>query len=103
MDYTSFCLFLAEEPFLLINAYNIHDVSEWRDLNTKFVLQVFRDLSLFDKNEEINSIKYLQDMYKACHVIMSRTKMFDADVDGLIENSGSPDQTYDTWIMTGPR
>lgn len=32
-----------EEPFDLINAYNIHDVSEWRDLNVKFVLQVFRD------------------------------------------------------------
>lgn len=32
-----------EEPFSLINAYNIHDVAEWRDLNVKFVLQVFRD------------------------------------------------------------
>lgn len=33
----------AEEPFVLINAYPIHDVSEWRDLNVKFVLQVYRD------------------------------------------------------------
>lgn len=32
-----------EEPFLLINAYNVHDVGEWKDLNVKFVLQVFRD------------------------------------------------------------
>ncbi|KAI5636136.1 beta-glucosidase 2, glycosyl-hydrolase family [Phthorimaea operculella] len=33
-----------DEPFSRINAYNIHDVSEWRDLNLKFVLQVARDL-----------------------------------------------------------
>lgn len=32
-----------EEPFSLINAYPIHDVSEWRDLNVKFILQVYRD------------------------------------------------------------
>lgn len=38
-----FTLFVDEEPFTLINAYPIHDVSEWRDLNVKFVLQVYRD------------------------------------------------------------
>ncbi|XP_014087566.1 non-lysosomal glucosylceramidase isoform X1 [Bactrocera oleae] len=32
-----------EEPFTLINCYNIHDVNHWKDLNTKFVLQVYRD------------------------------------------------------------
>ncbi|XP_030376910.1 non-lysosomal glucosylceramidase isoform X1 [Scaptodrosophila lebanonensis] len=32
-----------EEPFTLINCYNIHDVNDWKDLNTKFVLQVYRD------------------------------------------------------------
>lgn len=32
-----------EEPFTLINTYNIHDVNHWKDLNTKFVLQVYRD------------------------------------------------------------
>lgn len=31
------------EPFTLINCYNIHDVNDWKDLNTKFVLQVYRD------------------------------------------------------------
>ncbi|KAL0880998.1 hypothetical protein ABMA27_002147 [Loxostege sticticalis] len=33
-------------PFSNINAYNIHDVSEWRDLNLKFILQVMRDYRL---------------------------------------------------------
>ena len=27
---------------------------------------------------------------------------WDSDKDGLIENGGTPDQTYDTWVMTGP-
>ncbi|MEE6517532.1 hypothetical protein FKM82_027811, partial [Ascaphus truei] len=27
---------------------------------------------------------------------------FDYDGDGLIENSGFADQTYDGWVMTGP-
>lgn len=36
---------VGEDPFTLINAYPIHDVSNWRDLNPKFVLQTFRDAS----------------------------------------------------------
>lgn len=27
---------------------------------------------------------------------------FDTDGDGLIENSGFPDQTYDIWTVQGP-
>lgn len=29
-----------DEPFVRINAYQIHDISFWKDLNLKFVLQV---------------------------------------------------------------
>lgn len=28
---------------------------------------------------------------------------FDKDHDGLIENGGYADQTYDGWVTTGPR
>lgn len=38
-----------EEPFSMVNSYPIHDVSEWRDLNTKFILQVYRDYSELNK------------------------------------------------------
>ena len=27
---------------------------------------------------------------------------FDRDGDGLVENDGFPDQTYDTWSVSGP-
>lgn len=44
-----------EEPFDLINAYNIHDVGEWKDLNVKFVLQVFRDYSTLKDLQQTQS------------------------------------------------
>ena len=33
--------------------------------------------------------------------VMRSTQAFDADGDGMIENSGFPDQTYDIWTATG--
>ena len=34
---------------------------------------------------------------------MNKTMIYDTDGDGLIENSGFADQTYDAWPVTGPR
>ena len=31
----------CDEPWVRVNSYNIHDVSQWRDLNLKLVLQVW--------------------------------------------------------------
>ncbi|XP_013187208.1 non-lysosomal glucosylceramidase [Amyelois transitella] len=179
-------------PFSNINAYNIHDVSEWRDLNLKFILQVLRDyrllrghtapfgnkryrsiayiddvrdgteddlysrstgqadsetvasetatvvqdnspvvvgrsyavgdiLDLLYRNTERepegggehsqphgpvatvwDSERYLSDMYDACVTLLRRAMLWDKDGDGLIENGGFPDQTYDAWVMRGP-
>lgn len=91
-----------EDPFMLINAYPAHDVSHWKDLNSKFVLQVLRDYKLTKDFEDGSFGKqYLEDMYEACHAVMQKSMHFDTDHDCLIENSGTPDQTYDAWIMTG--
>ena len=35
-----------DEPWLSVNAYFVHDTADWRDLNPKFVLQVYRDYHL---------------------------------------------------------
>ncbi|KAF2368613.1 Glycosyl-hydrolase family 116 catalytic region [Trinorchestia longiramus] len=86
-----------DEPFLKINAYIAHDVNDWKDLNLKFVLQVYRDYKLFG-----NDMKYLSDMWATCEVVMATSAKFDTDGDGLIENGGYADQTFDTWIMHGP-
>ncbi|CAL4124443.1 unnamed protein product, partial [Meganyctiphanes norvegica] len=85
-----------DEPFVRINAYQIHDISYWKDLNLKFVLQVYRDHSFFqDKN-------YIIHMWPICRAVMDRSFAYDKDGDGLIENDGQADQTYDSWIMHGP-
>lgn len=149
-----------EEPFTWINSYPIHDVAEWRDLNVKFVLQVYRDyevLSTLSKSAQTNpskftsiefidkdsifdlriqdnrtktngttdekdpkkpaslyingsngkfclmdGISYLKAMYPSCQALIEKTLEWDKDDDGLIENSRSPDQTFDTWVMDGP-
>lgn len=185
-------------PFLNINAYNIHDVSEWKDLNLKFILQVIRDykalrrhaapfggerypsMAFIDdirdgteddlysrstgqeedssredtastpgpRSAEHSSLgrdpspshpagdilallyrsdapdegvsrprarelappaaawdasRYLADMYPSTAALLRRAlHHWDRDGDGLIENGGFPDQTYDAWVMTGP-
>jgi non-lysosomal glucosylceramidase len=33
--------------------------------------------------------------------VMQYTMQFDTDHDGMIKNSGYPDQTYDIWTATG--
>ncbi|XP_053310893.1 non-lysosomal glucosylceramidase [Spea bombifrons] len=85
-----------DEPWQKLNAYLIHDTADWKDLNLKFVLQVYRDYHM------TRSSSYLRDMWAVCQAVMDATLRFDTDCDGLIENSGFADQTYDGWVMTGP-
>lgn len=66
-------------------------------------MQVLRDYCITEKVEGVNRKQYLEDMYEACHTVIAKSMIFDTDNDGLIENSGCPDQTYDTWVMTGAR
>uniref|UniRef100_A0A1B0CJL7 Glycosyl-hydrolase family 116 N-terminal domain-containing protein n=1 Tax=Lutzomyia longipalpis TaxID=7200 RepID=A0A1B0CJL7_LUTLO len=44
-----------EEPYILPNSYPIHDVAEWKDLNTKFVLQVYRDYYVLSQLAQANA------------------------------------------------
>ncbi|XP_071455588.1 non-lysosomal glucosylceramidase [Hetaerina americana] len=89
------------EPFLSPNAYPIHDVSEWRDLCSKFVLQVYRDYAVGEKDAQ--DLDHLKELWPVTKLVMERAlSHFDLDGDGLIENGGFPDQTYDSWTMEGP-
>ncbi|KAF7706599.1 non-lysosomal glucosylceramidase [Silurus meridionalis] len=85
-----------DEPWQRVNAYQIHDTADWKDLNLKFVLQVYRDYYL------TQDLQYLKDLWPICQVVMETEMKFDKDGDGLIENSGYADQTYDGWTVTGP-
>lgn len=55
--------FVDEDPWERINAYHIHDTSKWKDLNLKFVLQVYRDYIV------TSDVYYLQDMWPVAKVL----------------------------------
>lgn len=85
-----------EDPWVKTNGYFLHDVNDWKDLNPKFVLQVYRDWVL-TKNDD-----FARETWPAVSAAMQRVQRFDRDGDGLIENDGFPDQTYDVWSVKGP-
>ncbi|CAK9147309.1 unnamed protein product [Ilex paraguariensis] len=83
------------DPWFEINYYNLHNTDRWKDLNPKFVLQVYRDVvATGDK-------KFAQAVWPSVYVAMAYMEQFDKDGDGMIENEGFPDQTYDTWSVSG--
>ncbi|KAF5736655.1 non-lysosomal glucosylceramidase isoform X1 [Tripterygium wilfordii] len=85
----------THDPWNEMNAYNIHDTSRWKDLNPKFVLQVYRDFAA------TGDMSFGVDVWPAVRAAMEYMEQFDRDNDGLIENDGFPDQTYDTWTVHG--
>ncbi|BAT94661.1 uncharacterized protein HKW66_Vig0190020 [Vigna angularis] len=85
----------THDPWYEMNAYNIHDTSKWKDLNPKFVLQVYRDFAA------TGDLQFGIDVWPAVRAAMEYMDQFDRDGDGLIENDGFPDQTYDTWTVHG--
>ena len=87
-----------EEAWVKVNSYNIHDVSEWKDLNLKMVIQVWRDIQWVSADE---GKQLLNKAVGVCDQLMKKALDWDLDRDGLIENSGFPDQTFDSWVMTG--
>ncbi|KAI9121826.1 hypothetical protein K1719_007216 [Acacia pycnantha] len=83
------------DPWFEVNGYNLHNTDRWKDLNPKFVLQVYRDVvATGDK-------KFAQAVWPSVYVAMAYMDQFDKDGDGMIENEGFPDQTYDTWSVSG--
>lgn len=85
----------THDPWVEVNAYNIHDTSKWKDLNPKFVVQVYRDVVA------TGDLGFARAVWPAVYAAMAYMDQFDRDRDGLIENDGFPDQTYDTWPVHG--
>ncbi len=83
------------DPWLMPNAYVWRDVGLWRDLNSKFVLQVWRD------EVYTGDPRLLEDTWPAVVTALDYLHAFDLDHDGLPDHTGTPDQTYDDWVMQG--
>lgn len=84
-----------DQPFCRSNAYTLQDTAIWKDLNPKLVLQLVRDARLLGDRGMVTAA------WPACRAAIAYLERFDRDGDGIPENAGVPDQTYDTWPMQG--
>jgi non-lysosomal glucosylceramidase len=84
------------DPFFAVNEPGWQDTNDWKDLNSKFVLMVYRDYVLSDKKNKA----FLQDLFPAVKEAMTYLRQFDHGA-GIPENGGYPDQTYDSWVVRG--
>ncbi|HEY9649315.1 MAG TPA: GH116 family glycosyl hydrolase, partial [Coleofasciculaceae cyanobacterium] len=86
-----------EHPWEKTNYTSYQDCNQWKDLPCDFVLQVYRDFVLTGAND----IEFLGECWSAIVQTLAYLKTFDHDGDGIPENSGAPDQTFDDWQLKG--
>ncbi|MDX2215762.1 MAG: GH116 family glycosyl hydrolase [Oculatellaceae cyanobacterium bins.114] len=79
------------------NYTSYQDCNLWKDLGSDFVLQVYRDFVLTGSTDTA----FLQECWTAIAATLHYLKTFDLDGDGIPENSGAPDQTFDDWRLQG--
>ena len=82
-----------EHPWEKTNYTSYQDCNLWKDLPCDFVLQVYRDFVLTGGTDW----ELLWDCWPAISCTLTYLKTFDLDEDGIPENSGAPDQTFDDW------
>ncbi len=86
-----------EHPWQKTNYTSYQDCNLWKDLPSDFVLQVYRDFVLTGANDT----DFLWECWDAIVETLAYLKTFDLDNDGIPENSGAPDQTFDDWQLKG--
>jgi non-lysosomal glucosylceramidase len=86
-----------EHPWEKTNYTSYQDCNQWKDLSCDFVLQVYRDFVLTGANDT----EFLWECWSAIVKTLAYLKAFDQDGDGIPENSGAPDQTFDDWQLKG--
>jgi non-lysosomal glucosylceramidase len=86
----------GEDPFFGVNQFNWQDTNGWKDLNSKFVLMVYRDYVLTGRND----LAFLRYSWPAVKDAIAYLQQYDHG-SGIPENGGYPDQTYDEWVVHG--
>lgn len=86
-----------EHPWQKTNYTSYQDCNLWKDLGSDFVLQVYRDYLLTGSDDT----DFLWECWPAITETLDYLKTFDLDNDGIPENSGAPDQTFDDWKLQG--
>ncbi|MEI8251615.1 MAG: GH116 family glycosyl hydrolase [Synechococcus sp. ELA057] len=87
-----------ERPWDASNYTAYQDCNLWKDLASDFVLQVWRTFRLAPTGEDLT---FLADCWPAAVQALHYLKTFDANDDGLPDNGGAPDQTFDDWPLQG--
>jgi len=86
-----------EHPWEKTNYTSYQDCNLWKDLASDFVLQIYRYF-IFSEGKDI---QFITDAWPAIVKALGYLKEFDRDGDGIPENSGAPDQTFDDWKLQG--
>lgn len=86
-----------EHPWERSNYTSYQDCNLWKDLSSDFVLQVYRNFLFTGSND----VEFLWECWPAIVKTLAYLKKFDTDEDGIPENSGAPDQTFDDWRLQG--
>jgi non-lysosomal glucosylceramidase len=86
-----------EDPFFQVNQFSWQDTADWKDMNSKFVLMVYRDYVFSGRKD----LTFLRDTWPAVQEALEHLRQFDKDGDGVPEDGGYPDQTYDEWVVHG--
>ena len=87
-----------ERPWDATNYTAYQDCNLWKDLASDFVLQVWRTFKLAPNGEDL---RFLAECWPAAVQALHYLKTFDVNNDGLPDNGGAPDQTFDDWPLKG--
>jgi len=86
-----------EHPWEKTNYTSYQDCNLWKDLPCDFVLQVYRYFVFTGQKD----LEFLEESFPSIVKTLDYLKGFDLDGDGIPENSGAPDQTFDDWRLQG--
>jgi non-lysosomal glucosylceramidase len=84
------------DPFISVNEPGWQDTNDWKDLNSKFILMIYRDYVLTGRKDTA----FLRETWPAVQQAVTYLRQFDHG-GGIPENGGYPDQTYDSWVVRG--
>lgn len=87
----------GEDIWHMLNAYTWQNANRWKDLNSKFILMLYRAYYYAGKKDR----DFLQETWPALVLALSYLDKLDKDGDHLPENEAFPDQTFDNWLMRG--
>jgi non-lysosomal glucosylceramidase len=86
-----------EAPWEKLNAYTWQNANRWKDLGSKYALQIYRAYYYSGKKDH----EFLAECWPGLLKALEQIAAFDSDGDGLPENESFPDQTFDNWLMKG--